>query len=43
MPTVRVQGVDLHFEEAGRGPVVIIAHGAFGSVATAAAGLLPPD
>ena len=28
MPTVQVRGVDCHFEEAGQGPAVIIAHGA---------------
>ena len=43
MPSVRVRGIDLHFEEAGQGPAVIIAHGAFASVATAATGLRVSD
>jgi len=43
MPILRVRDIDVHVEESGQGPAVIIAHGAFGSVATAAAGLRPAD
>lgn len=43
MSLTRIRGVDLYFEEQGEGPIVIVAHGALGSVATAAAGLRPSD
>jgi pimeloyl-ACP methyl ester carboxylesterase len=33
MPTVRVRGIDLYYEEYGEGPHLIVAHGLLGSVA----------
>jgi pimeloyl-ACP methyl ester carboxylesterase len=35
MPTVRVRGIDLYYEEHGSGPHLVFAHGLFGSVAFA--------
>ena len=43
MPSVRVGDIDLYFEEAGGGPVVVIAQGAFASVKTASRALRPVD
>lgn len=34
MPTVRVRGVDLYYEEHGSGPHLVVAHGLMASVAT---------
>lgn len=34
MPVARVNGIDLHYEEMGDGPHLVIAHGLMGSVAT---------
>jgi len=33
MPSVRVNGIDLHYEELGSGPDLVVAHGLMGSVA----------
>ena len=35
MPSVRVRGIDLHVEEWGSGPTLVVAHGLLGSVALA--------
>ncbi|HET6305530.1 MAG TPA: alpha/beta fold hydrolase, partial [Myxococcota bacterium] len=35
MPNVRVRGIDLHVEEWGSGPTLVVAHGLLGSVALA--------
>ncbi len=34
MPVARVNGIDLHYEEIGEGPHLVVAHGLKGSVAT---------
>lgn len=34
MPTARVRGIDLYYEEYGEGPHLIVAHGLMGSLAT---------
>jgi len=44
MPYARIRGIDLYFEDCGSGPVLVVAHGALGSVATTPqSGFLPTE